>query len=78
MSLVNFRKAWNTCLLLVGSISAEAALAQSQGAYGNGYSMGPGMMSGYGFGDYGGIWVPIVLVALVAGIVAWIVAKKTK
>jgi hypothetical protein len=29
-------------------------------------------------GGYGGIWVPILLVAVVAGLVGWIVAKKAK
>ena len=48
---------------------------QGQGAY------GPGMMYGYGvgwMGGYGGIWVAILLVILVAGLVAWVVKQKGK
>jgi len=48
---------------------------QGQGTY------GPGMMYGYGagwMGGYGGIWVAILLVILVAGLVAWFVKQKGK
>jgi len=48
---------------------------QGQGTY------GPGMMYGYGIGwmgGYGGIWVPILLVILLAGLVAWFVKQKGK
>ena len=51
------------------------AQGQSQGGY------GPGMMNGYGFGwmgGYGGIWVPILLVILVAGVAIWVVKQKRK
>ena len=37
------------------------------------------MMYGYGvgwMGGYGGIWVPILLVILIAGLVAWVVKQK--
>ena len=37
------------------------------------------MMYGYGvgwMGGYGGIWVPILLVLLVGGLVAWVVKQK--
>ena len=40
-----------------------------------------GMMDGYGtgwMGGYGGIWMPILLVVVVAGLVAWIVTQKRK
>ena len=46
---------------------------QGQGTY------GPGMMYGYGagwMGQYGGIWVTILLAILGAGLVAWIVKRK--
>ena len=46
---------------------------QGQGTY------GPGMMYGYGagwMGGYGGIWLAIVLVLLVAGLVAWRVKQR--
>jgi hypothetical protein len=40
-----------------------------------------GMMDGYGFGwmgGYGGIWLLILVVIVVAGFVAWVVKQKTK
>ena len=78
MKHINLRKTLNSAVLIGGPIVATSALAQSQGGYG----MGSGMMGGYGAGwmggGYGGIWVPILLVAVVAGLVAWIVAQKRK
>ena len=61
---------------------------QEQGAYGPGMmggqgqgqgAYGLGMMYGYGagwMGGYGGIWVPILLVLLVGGLVAWVVKQR--
>jgi len=52
------------------------AQGQNQGGYGSRM-----MGGGYGFGwmgGYGGIWVPILLVILVAGLVAWVVRQKKK
>jgi len=42
-----------------------------------------GMMGGYGVGwmgggGYGGFLLPVLLVVVVAGLVAWIVAQKKK
>jgi hypothetical protein len=60
-------------------MSASVLADTQQG--GSGTMGGSGMMDGYGtgwMGGYGGIWVPILLVAVVAGLVGWIVAKKAK
>ena len=79
MKRMNFRKTLGAALLIGGPIVATSALAQSQGGYG----MGSGMMGGYGAGwmgggGYGGILLPVLLVIVVAGLVAWIVAQKKK
>ena len=77
------RKILSAAAMIGGSIVAASALAQSQGGYGPGNGMGSGMMGGgYGSvwmsGGYGGKWVPILRVAEVAGLLAWIVARKKK
>lgn len=55
----------------VSLLVSSAALAQS------GNMMDGG--GGYGWmGGYGGMWVPILVVILVAAVVAWAVAKKDK
>ena len=77
MKRMNLRKNLNAAVLIAGTIMAASALADTQ----EGLGMGSGMMGGYGtgwMGGYGGIWVPILLVAVVAGLVGWIVAKKGK
>jgi len=79
MKRLNFSKILSATAMIGGSILATSALAQSQGGYG----MGPGgMMGDYGAGwmggGYGGIWVPVLLVLVIAGLVAWIVAQKKK
>jgi len=53
-------------------LTAGSSLAQS-GTMMNGGTWGTGWMGGYG-----GIWTPILLVIVVAGIVAWIVGRKGK
>jgi hypothetical protein len=86
MKHVNFRNAMNTAALIGATIVTSTALAQpAQGGNGPGYGMmggnGPGWMGGYGagwMGGYGGIWLPILLVIVVAGLVAWIVKQKGK
>jgi membrane protease YdiL (CAAX protease family) len=79
MKRMNLRKNLNAAVLIAGTITAASALADTQEG---GSGMGSGMMGGYGTGwmggGYGGIWVPILLVAVVAGLVGWIVAKKGK
>lgn len=79
MTHTNLRKTLNAAALIGGTIMAASALADApQGAYGS----GSGMMGGYGAGwmggGYGGIWLPVLLVIVVAGLVAWIVAQKRK
>jgi len=78
MTHTNLRKTLSAAALTGGTIVAASASAQpSQGGYG----MGPGMMDGYGFGwmgGYGGIWVPILLVVVVAGLVVWVVTQKKR
>jgi len=83
MKRMNLSKNLSAAALIGGTIVAASALAQSQGGYGPGNDMGSGgMMGGYGFnwmgGGYGGIWLPVLLVIVVAGLVAWIVAQKRK
>jgi hypothetical protein len=76
MKRMNLRKNLNTIVLIAGTIMAASALADTQQG-----GDGTGMMSGYDtgwIGGYGGIWVPILLVAVVAGLVGWIVAKTGK
>lgn len=75
MTHMNLRKTLNAAVLIGGSVMAIGASAQSQGNY------GAGMMGGYGdgwMGGYGGMWLPILVVIVVAGLVAWVVAKKRK
>lgn len=83
MKHLNLKRISNAALLVGGPIVAASALAQSHGGYGPGNGMGSGgMMGGYGAGwmggGYGGIWLPVLLVVVVAGLVAWIVAQKKK
>jgi ABC-type multidrug transport system permease subunit len=59
--------------LTVGSaplLTTGVALAQSRYMM-NGDMWGGGWMSGYG-----GAWVPILLVAVVVGLVVWVVKRK--
>lgn len=76
MKHMNLRKTISASVLICGTSVAASALADTpQGAYGS------GMMGGYGvgwMGGYGGIWVPILLVIVVAGLVAWVVTQKRK
>lgn len=80
MKRMNLRKTLSAALLIGGPIVATSALAQSQGGYGMGSG---GMMGSYGAGwmgggGYGGFLLPVLLVVVVAGLVAWIVAQKKK
>jgi len=86
MKRMNLSKTLNASALLGGIIAASAALADGpQGGYGPGSGMmgnnGSGWMGGYGsgwMGGYGGIGLPILVVIVVAGLVAWIVSQKKK
>jgi hypothetical protein len=80
MKRIDLRKTLSAAVLIGGPIVATSALAQSQGGYGMGSG---GMMGGYGAGwmgggGYGGFLLPVLLVVVVAGLVAWIVAQKKK
>ena len=78
MKRMNLSKTLNAAVLTGATIVATSALAdQQQGGYG----MGSGRMGGDGFGwmgGYGGIWVPILLVIVVAALVAWVITQKRK
>ena len=86
MNRLNFRKTLFGSALIGGIIAATRALADGpQGGYGPGSGMmggsGSGWMGGYGsgwMGGYGGIGLPILVVIVVAGLVAWIVSQKKK
>jgi hypothetical protein len=83
MKRTNVRRTLSAALSAGGSILAASAFAQpsSGGTYGPGNGMGSGMMGGDGFGwfgGYGGMWLPLLLVILVAGLVAWFVAQNKK
>ncbi len=59
-------------------LSSGAVLAQS-GTMMNGAGSGSGWMGGYsGMGGYGGILVPILLTAVVVGLVVWVVNRTSK
>ena len=67
MKILNAISAGAVSLLAAGAASAQTG------------NMMNGGMGGYGWmGGYGGIWVPILVVVVVAGLVAWVVAKKGK
>lgn len=57
-----------TMLLMVASVS----LAQS------GNMMNGGMWGSGWMGGYGGVWVPILIVIVVVGVVAWFLKQKGK
>lgn len=54
-------------LLTSGTALAQNGTMMDGGAWGTGW-----------MGGYGGIWTPILLVLVVAGVVAWIVGRKGK
>lgn len=76
MKRISVRKLLNAAALTGGSILVANAWAQPSQ---EGYGMGPGMM-GHGFGWMGGygIWPLILLVAIVVGVVVWVVAQRKK
>jgi hypothetical protein len=41
-------------------------------------SMMSGGMGGFGWMGFGGIWLPLLLVIVVVGLMAWIVGQKAK
>lgn len=83
MTGTKLSKILNAAASLGGTIMAASALAAApQGAYGFGYGQDSDMMGGQGAGwmdgGYGGIWLTVLLVIVVAGLVAWFVTKKRK
>lgn len=78
MKRIYLRNTLSATLLLGGLILATSALAQSQ----DGNVSGSHMMGGYGAGwmggGYFGMLIPVLLVVVIAGLVAWIVAQKRK
>ena len=80
MKRMNLSKILSAAASIGGSIVATSVLAQAQGGYGPGPG---GMMGGYGAGwmggyGFGGMWLPVLVVAVVAGVVAWVVTQKRK
>jgi len=71
----------NLLAMAVGTavlLSSGVLFAQS-GTMMNGTRSGNGWMSGYGgMGGYGGILVPILLTAVVVGLVVWVVNRTGK
>ena len=77
MKRIRLRRTLSAAASIGGSIVSASALAQSQGSYGP----DSGMMGGYGsnwMGGSGGVWFPILVVIVVAGLVAWVVSQKKK
>ena len=64
---------------IVGTVSLLASGVAPAQQYGHMMS-GGGMWGGSWMGGYGGmgIWVPILVVALIAGLVIWAVKQKGK
>ena len=64
--------------LLAMAVGTVALVAAGPSVAQNGNMMSGGM-GGFGWmGGYGGIWVPIVLVVVVVGLVAWVVKQNSK
>lgn len=59
--------------IATASLLATGASFAQNGNMMNGSSWGFGSMSGYG-----GIWTPILLAIVVAGVIAWIIGRKGK
>lgn len=64
-------------VVLVGTGFLLASGVASAQQYGNMMGDG-GMWSGTWMGGYGGIWLPVLVVALIAGLVIWAVKQKSK
>ena len=65
--------------MLSMAVGAVPLLAPAVSFAQTGNMMGGGGMGGFGWmGGYGGIWVPILLVIVVVGVVAWVVKQKGK
>ncbi len=64
--------------LLVMAIATVSLLATGVSMAQNTNMMNGGMWDGGWMGGYGGMWTPILLVIVVAGVVAWIVKRGGK
>lgn len=61
------------------ALLSSGVLSAQGGAMMNGTDSGGGWMGGYtGTGGYGGILVPILLIAVVGGLVVWVVNRTNK
>lgn len=61
------------------ALLSSGVLSAQGGAMMNGTGSGSGWMGGYtGMGGYGGILVPILLIAAVVGLVVWVVNRTSK
>lgn len=60
------------------SIAAATLLTSGASLAQNGTMMNGGIWGTGWMGGYGGIWTPILLVIVVAGVVAWIIGRKGK
>ena len=70
---IDLRNALSAAILIGGSILATSALAQRQ------VGSDSAMMGGHGAGWMGGgMWLAFLLAIVVAGLIAWFVAKKRK
>ena len=71
----------NLLAMAVGTAAllASGVLSAQGGTMMNGTGSGSGWMGGYtGMGGYGGILVPILLIAVVVGLVVWVVNRTSK
>jgi len=64
--------------LLVMAVGTVSLLATSVSWAQNGNMMNGGTWGSGWMGGYGGIWMPILLIIVVAGLVAWIVKQGGK
>lgn len=61
------------------ALLSSGVLSAQGGTMMNGTGSGSGWMGGYtGMGGYGGILVPILLIAAVVGLVVWVVNRTNK
>lgn len=76
MKRKNLHNALTVAMLIGVPIAATSALAQPQ--HGSDSAMMGDHGVGWMGGGYGWMWLPILLVVVTAGLVAWFVAKKRK